>query len=221
MWMVPLSASTRLRGHVVVRTFFSSFLTFEAFAVSRVFISLEVGTKRKRPHAASSSKDACPVRKSRKKAPSKKMVHAGRVFLLRNRDTGQNLWVPLPQKVCARGAAGPAERRDEIEPAMQRHLGRNCYIGADSGPAIQSVCADMGLPASAAVHSAEIFTPVVKFRKSSLTAGQIRTMRKFANSKRGSKRVKGTGKKGKLFVEVSCKNQHASAIGSAGLGASF
>ena len=90
--------------------------------------------KRKASEMSSSSWQA-PA--PRKKVQSKRTVHGGRVFLLRNRENGQNLWVPLPNKTCAKGSAGPAERRTEIEAAMQKHLSKSCYLGADSGPAIQ------------------------------------------------------------------------------------
>ena len=101
--------------------------------------------KRKAAERSSSSWQPAP---KKKKVQSKRTVHGGRVFLLRNRESGQNVWVPLPNKTCAKGAAGPAERRTEIEAAMEKHIAKSCYLGADSGPAIQGslACLVLVLP---------------------------------------------------------------------------
>ena len=61
----------------------------------------------------------------------------------------------------------------------------------------------MGLPASAAVHSAEVFTPLVTFEKTNLSPSQISTMRKFARPKQAARKVKGTASKGQVFVETA------------------
>ncbi|CAE7648774.1 unnamed protein product, partial [Symbiodinium pilosum] len=114
-----------------------------------------------------------------------------------------------------KGAAGPAERRSEIEDAMERHIAKDCYVGADSGPAIQSMCAKMEVPASAAVHSAEIFRPLVKFPKYGLTPGQIRTMRKFAKPKRAVAKVKGMQKDSRTFQTVGGDNTAEAQFSSA------
>ena len=103
----------------------------------------------------------------------KKTQHAGRLFLMRDRSSKKTVWVPLKNAVTQRGSPGPAEKLGEISEAMKKRLRSGCYLGADAGPAIQSMAQQLGVPASAAVHSQEVFTPLVRFAKKDLTPSQV------------------------------------------------
>ncbi|CAJ1413445.1 unnamed protein product, partial [Effrenium voratum] len=90
---------------------------------------------------SSGSKDA-PLQKKRTKLHvTKKTVHAGRVFVIRDRNDRTKVF----------------------------DVKKDCYVGADSGHAIQAVCKTPGLASSSAKHSAEVSTPLVTLHKRNLT----------------------------------------------------
>ena len=111
------------------------------------------------------------------------------MFLMRSRSSGRRVWVPLPNQTVARGAASAPEKTAEVLQPMLDNIHSSCFLGADSGPALQSGAAAVGAMASAACHSREEFTPLLSLRKKNLSPEHLKTFRKFAKGKGGQKTV--------------------------------
>ena len=114
------------------------------------------------------------------------------MFLIRSRSTGRKVWVPLPNRQTAKGAASAPEQTHEVLQPMLGNIDESCFLGADSGPALQAGARAVGAIASAVVHSQDVFTPLLTLPKANLKPHHLATMRRFASKKWRRQTVKET-----------------------------